>query len=234
MALNAQEEQEYIEEARRLKDRIIAEQTQLNFAERKQNHQKMLDQAAVKAAPYWHKVVQMANESTTFKGQESYKEYSTSMMTLFGSLMELSKALIYDKTVSRLFTWTWGKMTGSCATLGALDATYETWQSKPKKTPEVKYDVGFDNTGKMSTKATKNGEDLTEEQKIMFDKGLLAWLSQCDCNFDPNTQIVTDSNGLAMTQDEFDGLNNNRSQSLEAFYKGEFDLDLVPAPRATV
>lgn len=126
---------------------------------------------------YWQYVTSRAEHFTKFTGQQSYIEFSTCIMDLFGMYVAFAQHLTYSKMNAVSLVWKYGKKGGSWA-----------WDKVKNKVtsnvPEIEYGFHIDENGVLETKLFQGGEGADESQKIDFDTFFVAWLQthgiECD------------------------------------------------------
>lgn len=248
------------EKQRQLRDALIAEMTQQRAEQSEIDSRVKREQYDIKADKHWQVVDKWIDENVGgIKGQHGYIEYSTAMMDLCGGLLLLNKALAYDNLGERGMKFVWNHtLGGETAADGTTEVTKvgqvleglaqlpgQGWDSLKdkiargvgvRKSPELVYSVHIDEEGKLTTDVKKNGQPLPEDQQILFDTGLVAWLKTReekyhDCEFDVATQILKDGNGNIMTPEQFIELNADDENGLTAYFEGRMDVEIRPAPR---
>lgn len=242
------------EKQRQLRDALIAEMTQQRAEKSEIDSRVKRELYDVKAAQHWEAVDGWLKEHGGIKGAHGYIEYSTAMMDLCGGLMLLNKALAYDNVGERGMKFVWNHtLGGEIAADGTTEVTKvgqvleglahlpgQGWDWVKDKTargvglrksPELVYSVHIDEQGKLTTDVKKNGEPLPQDQQILFDTGLVAWLKVRGCEFDPATQIIKDEDNNIMTPEKFIELNVDDENGLTAFFEGRMDVELRQSPR---
>jgi hypothetical protein len=226
-----------------LKEALLEQQTLANIQQSNTDRQIAREQGDTKAAPYWAKVREKANEFVTPSGQAAYVEWSTSVMEMFASACDLSKALIYSNSAGRVLDFIWNKAVSTLDDIGEMyngqslgqaleqEVQKRIYKAKDSEIQPLKYSISVDTAGKLTTEFTKNGQPLPLEQQQLVDVGLIAWAEQIHhCQFDDTNQILTDEHGAVMTMDKLNELNQDDEKGLNAFFEGRLGLEISPHP----
>lgn len=199
-----------------------------------------LEEAAEKARPIFNKVEEDIKNMVEVKGQESYKEYNTSIMTLFGNLMTWHKAIVVNKTLSRagsaLLSIEFGtaehNISANQLITGVKQIVHQATTSIcPPPTPTVRYDIAIDKDGKLNTDVIVNGKPSSGDTKAVFDQSFSAWLDQ-STNGEwtlNNKNIITNSNGKPMEMADLKALNRDDRTDLATFFRKQLNFKITPS-----
>ena len=225
-----------------LKQSLLKEKSEENLNKSETDRAILRGKEDTKAAPYWSKVKEEAQDLKTPKAQSSYMEWYTSVMEIFDHVCVLSKALIADNSAGRILDFIWNKSISAIDDIGEkingtsigtdLEKGLKSWiyRAKDNEIPPLKYSISVDDAGKLTTEVMKDGQPLPTEQQQLFDVGFIVWAEERGCTFDHTNQTLTDENGLIMTMDKLKELNQDDEKGLNAFFEGKFELKISPNP----
>lgn len=213
--------------------------TQANLQAIKKEVDKEKDE--LKAKKIYAQLKKDVEELTRIKGQHGYIEFATAIMELLAVLVGMNEMMFYSHPATNMAKFVWSKTLEGTKpgkfieeTPGAI-ASIPGWALKKiglKKDvePKLTYQVEIADDGVLKTSVLHTAMDLTEEEKIMFDTGLVAWAELNGYTFDTNTQVLSDSLGNPMKYADFERLNQDDEHSLKAFFQGRYNLDVSPSP----
>ncbi|STX29135.1 Uncharacterised protein [Legionella beliardensis] len=194
-----------------------------------------------KKETYWDRVARKAEDFIQSTGQQSYVEWHTGMMDIFGAAEDLAKALRFTPFAAALDDGTYEA--GTRGKLIKLGLKYDDWRSK-KQSHELTYSLEIDDKGVLTTKAFKNREPLVEKkeeheqdnEKEMFDTLAVAWLKERGYNFDPANKKLTDSTGQPVTPAVLKDLQKDDEKGMKTYFADKFKLiiDAAPTPATSL
>jgi hypothetical protein len=239
-------------------DDAKAEQDKLDAENREneKNADRMTTDERGNKLSYWALVKQKADQFVRPAGQQSYIEWSTAIMELLAAYSDLNKAIFYDESYIK-FVWnnTIGETKpGQLVELAASKAG-EVLGSIPTKLhrgvrraalgidrelPDLTYKIDIDETGKLNTTATVDGEPMPPEVKVGFDTLMAAWLeSEHGVHLNPDTHQLTKgvpapggrgglTAGAALTPDELRAITLDNEKGYKCFSYKKEELELSP------